>query len=47
MQASLQINIPEEYALAGQPMDMATSPMAQEFLARPSAEPNAYACEAC
>ena len=31
----------EEYALAGQPMDTATSPMAQEFPARPSAESDA------
>jgi hypothetical protein len=41
IQTSPQIDIPEEYALAGQPMDTATSPMAQEFPARPPAEADA------
>ena len=41
MQTSPQINIPEEYALAGQPMDTATSPIAQKFPTQPSAEPGA------
>ena len=41
IQTSPQIDLPEEYALAGQPMDTATSPMAQEFPARPPAEADA------
>jgi hypothetical protein len=41
MQTSPHGNIPEEYALSSQPMDIATSPMAQEFPARPPAEPDA------
>jgi meiosis induction protein kinase IME2/SME1 len=40
MQASPQIDILEEYVLAGQAMETTTSPMAQEFPARPSAEPD-------
>ncbi|KAI0308212.1 kinase-like domain-containing protein [Multifurca ochricompacta] len=41
MQASSQVEVPEGYALAGQPMDTATSPMAQRFPSRPSAVPDA------
>ena len=43
MQTSPPIDIPEEYALAGQPMDTATSPVAPEFPARPSADSDAAA----
>ena len=38
MQTSPQVEVPEEYSLPGQPMDTATSPTAQEFPVRPSAE---------
>jgi meiosis induction protein kinase IME2/SME1 len=38
MQTSPPNDIHEEYALAGQPMDTATSPMALEFPARPPAD---------
>jgi hypothetical protein len=41
MQTSPPIDIPEEYAPAGQSMDTATSPMGQEFPARPSADSDA------
>jgi hypothetical protein len=43
MRTSPPIDIPEEYVLAGQPMDTATSPAAPEFPARPSADPDAAA----
>ena len=43
MQTFPSIDIPEEYALAGQPMDTATSPVAPEFPARPSADADAAA----
>jgi len=41
MQASPRFDIPDEYALASQPMDTTTSPMNQDFPARPSVEPDA------
>ena len=43
MQTSPPTDIPEEYVLAGQPMDTATSPAAPEFPARPSADSDAAA----
>ena len=41
VQSSPHVDISEEYTLASQPMDIVTSPMAQEFPARSSAEPDA------
>lgn len=41
IQASPRFDIPDEYALASQPMDTTTSPMNQDFPARPSVEPDA------
>lgn len=41
MQTSPPIDITGEYVLAGQPMDTATSPVAPEFPARPSADSDA------
>lgn len=43
MQTSPPIDIPEEYAHSGLPMDTATSPVAPEFPARPSADSDAAA----
>ena len=41
MQTSPRFDIPDDYALASQPMDTATSPMSQDFPVRPSVEPDA------
>ena len=43
MQTSPPIDIPQEYVIAGQPMDTASSPVAPEFPARPSADSDAAA----
>lgn len=45
MQTFPPVDNPEEYALAGQPMDTATSPVAPEFPARPPADAAAHNTE--